>query len=65
MLFEGHEIAHMAPDHVMRMGICHVPEGREVFPFLTVYENLMMGSYTRHDKARYRDLELCYTYFPG
>src|SRR5436305_1622828 len=49
VVFEGRDIAHMAPDQVMRMGICHVPEGREVFPFLTVRENLMMGSYTRRD----------------
>ena len=63
--FEGREIAHLPPDRVMRLGICHVPEGREVFPFLTVYENLLMGAYSRHDKdAVHRDLELCYTYFP-
>jgi branched-chain amino acid transport system ATP-binding protein len=63
--FEGKDIAHLPPDRVMRLGICHVPEGREVFPFLTVRENLMMGSYTRHDKdAVHRDLELCFTYFP-
>src|SRR6476660_6011961 len=49
ILFGGRNIAHMAPDQVMRMGVCHVPEGREVFPFLTVRENLMMGSYTRRD----------------
>ena len=50
VLFEGSDIEHMPPDRVMRLGICHVPEGREVFPFLTVHENLMMGAYTRHDK---------------
>ena len=65
MRFEGKDIAHLPPDRVMRLGICHVPEGREVFPFLTVHENLLMGSYTRHDKdAVHRDLELCFTYFP-
>src|SRR6516164_7614229 len=63
--FEDKEIDHLPPDRVMRLGICHVPEGREVFPFLTVRENLMMGSYTRHDKdAVHRDLELCFSYFP-
>ncbi len=63
--FEGRDIANMAPDKVMRLGICHVPEGRETFPFLTVRENLMMGAYTRHDKdAVHHDLELCYGYFP-
>jgi branched-chain amino acid transport system ATP-binding protein len=63
--FEDRDIAHLPPDRVMRLGICHVPEGREVFPFLTVYENLLMGAYSRHDKdAVHHDLELCYTYFP-
>jgi branched-chain amino acid transport system ATP-binding protein len=65
VLFEGKNIVHMAPDQVMRMGICHVPEGREVFPFLTVRENLMMGSYTRRDSAGVADdLALCFRYFP-
>ena len=65
VLFEGRNIVHMAPDQVMRMGICHVPEGREVFPFLTVRENLMMGSYTRRDSAGIADdLALCFGYFP-
>jgi branched-chain amino acid transport system ATP-binding protein len=65
VVFEGRDIANMAPDQVMRMGICHVPEGREVFPFLTVRENLMMGSYTRRDSDGIaRDLALCFGYFP-
>src|SRR6476659_8359522 len=63
--FEGREIGHLPPDRVMRLGICHVPEGRETFPFLTVHENLLMGAYTRHDKDEvHRDLELCFGYFP-
>jgi branched-chain amino acid transport system ATP-binding protein len=65
VLFDGRAIQGMAPDRVMRLGMCHVPEGREVFPFLTVHENLMMGAYTRHDRdAVARDLELCFGYFP-
>jgi branched-chain amino acid transport system ATP-binding protein len=65
VMFEGRDISHMAPDQVMRLGICHVPEGREVFPFLTVMENLMMGSYTRRDKDGIaKDLALCFSYFP-
>lgn len=65
VVFEGRDIAHMAPDQVMRLGVCHVPEGREVFPFLTVRENLMMGSYTRRDSDGIaKDLALCYGYFP-
>mgnify|MGYP003338697614 CR=1 FL=1 len=50
VLFEGREIQRMDPDKVMRLGISHVPEGREVFPLLTVRHNLMMGAYTRSDR---------------
>jgi branched-chain amino acid transport system ATP-binding protein len=65
VMLEGRDIAHMSPDQVMRLGVCHVPEGREVFPFLTVHENLMMGAYTRRNKADVaQDLELCFDYFP-
>ena len=65
VLFDGREIQGMAPDRVMRLGMCHVPEGREVFPFLTVHENLMMGAYTRRDKDGVaHDLEMCFGYFP-
>src|SRR5437773_10565027 len=49
VVFEGREIRRMNPDKVMRLGISHVPEGREVFPFLSVRENLRMGDYTRRD----------------
>ena len=65
VMFEGQDIARTPPDQVMRRGICHVPEGREIFPFLTVRENLSMGAYTRHDHAGVvRDTELCFDYFP-
>ncbi len=63
--FEGENISGLTPDQVVRRGICHVPEGREVFPLLSVHDNLMMGAYTRHDRtATARDLEMCYGYFP-
>nr|WP_294527632.1 ABC transporter ATP-binding protein [uncultured Rhodopila sp.] len=65
VVFEGQDISRLPPDQVMRRGICHVPEGREIFPFLTVRENLMMGAYTRHDRDGVaRDTELCFDYFP-
>ena len=65
IVFQGEDIAGLTPDRVMRKGICHSPEGREVFPFLTVHENLLMGSYTRHDRDEVAgDLELCFGYFP-
>lgn len=63
--FDGQEIQKRDPDWVMRQGISHVPEGREVFPFLTVQDNLMMGAYTRKDRdAIARDVELVHSYFP-
>ncbi|MBV8870920.1 MAG: ABC transporter ATP-binding protein [Acetobacteraceae bacterium] len=62
--FDGRDLRGQSPDHVMRLGVCHVPEGREVFPLLTVRENLMMGAYTRHDREVSRDLDMCYDYFP-
>ena len=49
----------------MQRGLSHVPEGREVFPLLSVHDNLMMGAYTRRDRdAVGRDLEAVYGYFP-
>ena len=49
----------------MQEGLCHVPEGREVFPLLSVRENLLMGAYTRRDRDGVaRDLELVHGYFP-
>ncbi len=63
--FDGHDIQRMSPDKVMRRGICHSPEGREVFPFLSVHENLVMGAYSRHDRDEVaQDMEMCYGYFP-
>ncbi len=65
VIFEGREIQKTDPDKVTRMGISHVPEGREVFPFLTVAENLQMGAYTRKDSAGIAsDIDLVYEYFP-
>jgi branched-chain amino acid transport system ATP-binding protein len=62
---EGREIQGMDPDKVTRLGLTHVPEGREVFPFLTVHENLRMGAFTRSDAGDIaRDLETVYDYFP-
>jgi branched-chain amino acid transport system ATP-binding protein len=63
--FAGEEIHGKAPDWIVRRGISHVPEGREVFPLLSVEDNLKMGAYTRRDKDGVaRDLEAVYSYFP-
>jgi len=65
VLLDGKEIQNRDPDWVARQGIAHVPEGREVFPFLNVAENLLMGAYNRVDKeAIAADIERVYGYFP-
>jgi len=65
VVFDGREIQRMDPDRVVRLGLSHVPEGREVFPFLSVRENLRMGAYTRRDADGVaRDLEMVHEYFP-
>jgi len=62
---EGRPIHGLDPDRVARLGLSHVPEGREVFPLLTVRENLRMGAYTRRDADGVaRDLEMVAEYFP-
>jgi len=63
--FEGQPIQGLDPGQIVRRGISHVPEGREVFPLLSVHDNLMMGAYTRSDRdAVAADLETVYGYFP-
>ncbi|MCF6322020.1 MAG: ABC transporter ATP-binding protein [Rhizobiaceae bacterium] len=63
--FLGEEIQGMEPDKIVRRGIVHVPEGREIFPFLNVEENLMMGAYTRSDKKNFgADMDMVHSYFP-
>jgi len=63
--FLGEEIQGLEPDKIVRRGIVHVPEGREIFPFLNVEENLMMGAYTRSDKQNFgADMDMVHSYFP-
>ena len=63
--FDGQPIDQLEPDAIVRRGICHVPEGREIFPFLSVRDNLMMGAYTRRDShAITADMEQSFAYFP-
>src|SRR5713226_6769750 len=63
--FLGKPIQRMEADKIVRLGLSHVPEGREVFPFLSVRENLMMGAYPRKDRDDVaEDLERVYGYFP-
>ena len=61
----GEEIQGIEPDKVVSKGMVHVPEGREIFPILSVQENIQLGAYTRHDNAEIEaDLEMVYSYFP-
>ena len=63
--FKGENITAMDPAAIVQRGLSHVPEGREVFPLLSVRDNLLMGAYTRHDgDAVARDIEQVYGYFP-
>ncbi|HSS28598.1 MAG TPA: ABC transporter ATP-binding protein [Usitatibacter sp.] len=63
--FEGNDLAALSPYRIAELGIAHVPEGRQVFPEMTVQENLEMGSYAPRAKAeRARSLERVYAVFP-
>ncbi|MDC7240578.1 MAG: ABC transporter ATP-binding protein [Spirochaetales bacterium] len=63
--FEGQEISKMNPDKIVSLGISQVPEGRRIFPQLSVKENLDMGAFLRNDKEGIKqDIEYMYTLFP-
>jgi branched-chain amino acid transport system ATP-binding protein len=63
--FQGEEIRKAPPHKIVRMGICQVPEGRDIFMGLTVQENLKMGAFTRKEtKEIQQNLERIYTSFP-
>ena len=61
----GREIHTLLPHEIVRLGICHSPEGRKIFPRLTVLENLQMGAFARSDKPQIEhDLEHAFELFP-
>ena len=63
--FDGQELQTVAADQIVRRGLCHCPEGRKIFPRLTVLENLQMGAFTRNDpRAVKDDLEQAFSLFP-
>lgn len=62
--FNGTRIDGMEPDKIVAMGLAHVPEGREVFPYLSIEENLRMGAYTRRGADIRDDIDMVYSYFP-
>jgi branched-chain amino acid transport system ATP-binding protein len=65
ILFDGREIQALAPQEILRRGIAHCPEGRRVFPHMSVRENLEMGAYVRSDAAAVvGDLDRVFAHFP-
>ena len=65
VLFQGQSLSGVSPDKVVARGICQVPEGRLIFPDLTVQENLDMGAFLRIDKAGIKtDLDQVFGLFP-
>ena len=65
IVFDGQEIQRLAPQEILRRGIAHCPEGRRVFPHMTVGENLLMGAYVRTDAAAVAtDMERGFGHFP-
>jgi branched-chain amino acid transport system ATP-binding protein len=63
--FKGQNITAMDPAHIVQRGLMHVPEGREVFPLLSIRDNLLMGAFTRNDRDGVaRDMEAVFNYFP-
>jgi branched-chain amino acid transport system ATP-binding protein len=65
ILFEGEDVTGMAPHKLVARGIAHCPEGRLIFGKLSVYENLLMGSYQRRDRKEiHQDIERVYDLFP-
>lgn len=64
VLLNGESIGSKEPDTIVKRGVAHVPEGREVFPFLSVEQNLRMGAFTRRDDRIEDDLRMVNEYFP-
>ena len=63
--FDGRRVDRVSAEQLVRLGIAHVPEGRQIFPDLTVRENLRLGAYTRQDgSAIAEDLQRVYQHFP-
>ena len=65
ILYDGQDITHFPAHKIVHLGMTQVPEGRRIFQELTVYENLLMGSYINKDKKQFKqDVEEIYTRFP-
>ena len=65
VIFDGHDVSTLRPHEIVRLGMSHVPEGRQIFPNHTVRENLLLGAYQDKDKQRVKaNLDRSYELFP-
>jgi branched-chain amino acid transport system ATP-binding protein len=64
IVFDGRDITSLPTFEIMRLGIAHAPEGRRIFPRMTIYENLQMGATTAPPQYFERDLDRIYALFP-
>jgi branched-chain amino acid transport system ATP-binding protein len=65
IVFDGHVLSGKKPHEIVRLGMAHSPEGRGIFPSLTVKDNLELGAYSRHDRSGINaDIEKAYARFP-
>ena len=65
VVLNNQEIQKKDPDKILKLGMSHAPEGREVFPYCSVIENLQMGSFSRSDKSQIqKDIDQVFDYFP-
>lgn len=63
--FQQKKINGLSPQEIVRLGIAHVPEGRRVFPYMSVRENLLLGAFRRRDRLQIQaDLEKVFAHFP-
>jgi branched-chain amino acid transport system ATP-binding protein len=62
--FQGKDLTQVAPHDIVQLGVAHSPEGRRIFPRLSVEENLMLGAFARKDKEISNDLQAAYELFP-
>jgi len=64
IFFQGEQIDHLPAQTIARLGIMHIPEGRRIFPWMSVLDNLLVGAYSRKDKETKQNIEKIYTLFP-
>jgi branched-chain amino acid transport system ATP-binding protein len=64
IVFDGHDITHMPTHDIIHLGVAQAPEGRRIFPLMTVLENLQMGAIPTHEAYFKEDVERVFSLFP-